>query len=284
MNTINFIGKFNVYQLKINSENQINTDILSSEPKVISAKHPQLALLIYSKNISFGNIKPASRLTKSDYETPKYINEINLARSLYGDQRVIELGMGNPDILPPKAAISALEKNIHDLWAHRYNYPKGSYTFRKGVSDWFEKRFGVKIDAGKEVMMSAGASDGVDLILQAYTEKNDKILIPDPGYTVYRDLIAKNDLKPVSLNLSPETNYLPDFSKIKEEDLKGVKGMIINYPHNPMGAFAPPEFYQQVVDFAKTHNIFMIHDFDNTEITHYGDKPVGIMQAKGAKD
>lgn len=239
----------------------------------------------YSNFITFGsNIKPAERLTKSDFETPKYINEITKARNLYGDQEVIELGMGNPDILPPAEARKTLKKNIDDLWSHRYNYPKGSYTFRKGVSDWFDKRFNLKINPGTEIMMSAGASEGVDLILSAYTEKGDKILTPDPGYTVYRDLIAKNDLEPVPLELKAENHYLPDFDSIKEEDLKGVKGIILNYPNNPMGAFAPLDFYKKAVEFAKEHNLFIIHDFDNTEINHYGKKPVGILQVPDAKD
>lgn len=239
-----------------------------------------------AKNLTFTGyqIEPASRLKKSDYKTPQYIGEINRARTLYGDQEVIELGMGNPDILPPSEARKTLKKKIDDLWAHRYNFPKGEWEFRKGVSDWFNKRFGVELNPSTEIMMSAGASDGVDLILSAYTEKGDKILTPDPGYTVYRDLLARNDLQPVPLNLEEKNNYLPDFDKIDKETLKGVKGMILNYPNNPMGSFAPLEFYEKAVKFAKENNIFIIHDFDNTELTHTGEKPVGILNAEGAKD
>lgn len=284
INPINPINS-NIYSFKTQNQNKVNKIKLpvSNPINNLIAMYP--LSYNYANFITFGyDIKPAERLTKSDFETPKYINEITKARSLYGDQEVIELGMGNPDILPPEEALKALKKNVDDKWAARYNFPKGSYTFRKAVTDWFDKRFDVKLNPGTEVMMSAGASDGVDIILSAYTEKGDKVLIPDPGYTVYRDLIAKNDLVPVPLALKPENNYLPDFDSIKEEDLKGVKAMILNYPNNPMGAFAPLDFYKKAVDFAREHNIFIIHDFDNTEITHYGDKPVGILQAPGAKD
>ena len=285
MSKINLATSLNVCPIKSKSENNPGYKSNKSRQNISYPLHIQKCFLDHSRFISFGyDIKPAERLGKSDFETPKYINEITRARSLYGDQEVIELGMGNPDILPPQEARKALVKSISDLWSHRYNFPKGEWFFRKGVSDWFDKRFGVKLDPGKEIMMSAGASDGVDLILAAYTEKGDKILVPDPGYTVYRDLIAKNDLQAISLNLDPENSYLPDFDKIKPEDIKGVKGMIINYPHNPMGAFAPLSFYEKAVKFAKDNNIFIIHDFDNTEITHYGDKPVGILQSPGAKE
>lgn len=239
-----------------------------------------------ARNLAFTGyqIQPAERLKKSDYKTPQYIGEINRARSLYGDQEVIELGMGNPDILPPSEARKTLKKKIDDLWAHRYNFPKGEWEFRKGVSEWFNNRFGVELNPNTEIMMSAGASDGVDLILSAYTEKGDKILSPDPGYTVYRDLLARNDLEAVPLSLEEKNNYLPDFDKIDRESLKGVKGMILNYPNNPMGSFAPIEFYEKAVKFAKENNIFIIHDFDNTELTHTGEKPVGVLNVEGAKD
>lgn len=240
----------------------------------------------YSNYLAFCgfNIKPASRLFKSDYGTPKYIEEIFKARSFYGDREIIELGMGNPDILPPESARKTLKRKIDDLWSHRYNFPKGDWDFRKGASDWMDSRFGIKLNPSSEIMMSSGASDGVDMILAAYTEKGDKILIPDPGYTVYRDLAAKNDLEVVPIELKEKNGYLPDFDKLKPEDLNGVKGIVLNYPNNPMGVFAPLSFYEKAVKFAKENNIFLIHDFDNSEITHTGVKPVGILSVEGAKD
>lgn len=264
-------------------KDKLNKNAYSS--KVIST-NTENSTLNYTNYVTFYglNIKPASRLFKSDYGTPRYIEEIFKARNFYGDREIIELGMGNPDILPPEGARKTLKKKIDDLWSHRYNFPKGEWDFRKGVSEWFNNRFGVKLDPSNEIMMSAGASDGVDMILAAYTEKGDKILIPDPGYTVYRDLAAKNDLDVVPLELNEENGYLPDFSKIKPEDLQGVKGMVLNYPNNPMGVFAPLSFYEKAVEFAKEHNIFIIHDFDNSEITHTGEKPVGILNVDGAKD
>ena len=253
---------------------------------ITNQKASQMPQLNYANSLAFFglNIKPAARLLKSDYGTPKYIEEIFKARNFYGDRTIIELGMGNPDILPPASARKTMKKKIDDLWSHRYNFPKGEWDFRKGVSEWFDSRFGVKLNPSDEIMMSAGASDGVDMILAAYTEKGDKLLLPDPCYTVYKDLVAKNDLDFVSMELTEANGYLPDFSKIKKQDLKGVKGMILNYPNNPMGVFAPQSFYEKAVEFAKKHNIFIIHDFDNTEISHTGEKPLGILNVKGAKD
>jgi|GEM_PF-96468 len=284
MNNINLYNQSNIYSLTYKSQVRRNNTNVS--PQTPNRAATDFRNFNYYKLIYFnGNIKPAQRLSNSNYETAGYINEINKARSLYGDREVIELGMGNPDILPPECARTALKKRVDDLWSHRYNFPKGEWFFRKAVSDWYEKRFGIRdIDPNTEVMMTAGASDGVDLILSAYTNKGDKILVPNPGYTVYRDLIARNDLEEVPLNLNPNNGYLADFSQIKKEDLEGVKGLILNYPHNPMGAFATKEFFEDAVNFAKENDLFIIHDFDNTEVTHYGDKPVGILEVDGAKD
>ena len=241
----------------------------------------------FNKNsISFYGytVEPARRLNKSNYAIAEYINEINKARTLYGDQAMIELAMGNPDIIPPQCATDALRKSSHDLWSHRYNYPKGEGSFREGVASWFKKRFDLEINPNTEVMLTSGNSNGISTILSAYTERGDKILVPNPGYALYDDLVARHDLKKVSMNLDPKNDYLPDFEKIKKEDIKDVKCMIINYPHNPTGSFASLEFYEKAVKFAKDNNIFIIHDFDNSEITHHGDKPIGILQAKGAND
>lgn len=284
MNTITLFNSPNIF-LKAD-RNKFKNQNKAISPKVTNQAEFKLPNFNNYRLIYFnGTIKPAQRLSNSDYKTAGYINEINRARSLYGDREVIELGMGNPDILPPEVARTALKKRVDDLWSHRYNYPKGEWFFRKAVSEWYEKRFGITdIDPNTDVMMTAGASDGVDLILSAYTEKGDKILVPDPGYTVYRDLVARNDLIEVPLNLDPNNDYKADFSRIKKEDLEGVKGLILNYPHNPMGVFATKESFEEAVKFAKENDLFIIHDFDNTEVSHYGNKPVGILEVDGAKD
>lgn len=279
--------KLKIFAIKENQKAYTSNKITNKKNEISTIKSSFGKASYNSANLIafYGlNIKPAARLLKSDYGTPKYIAEIFKARSFYGDREIIELGMGNPDILPPEGARKTLKKKIDDLWSHRYNFPKGEWDFRKGASDWFDNRFGVKLNPSDEIMMSAGASDGVDMVLAAYTEKGDRLLIPDPGYTVYRDLAAKNDLEVVPMDLTEANGYLPDFEKLKPEDLKGVKGMVLNYPNNPMGVFAPLNFYEKAVKFAKENNIFIIHDFDNSEITHYGTKPVGILNVEGAKD
>ena len=127
-------------------------------------------------------IKPSKRIMSPDYVNARFIDEINKARYLYGDKAVIDLGMGNPDLVPPEEAKNALKSRVDNVWSHRYNSPQGEWFFRKKVSDWFAKRFGVdNLNPNTEIMMSAGASDAIDMILAAYTEKGDKIQSQIPG-------------------------------------------------------------------------------------------------------
>ena len=225
-------------------------------------------------------ITPAKRLDNSDYKISRYIAEISKARYLHGDRAVVDLSMGNPDLTPPEKAKQALKEKVNDLWSHRYNSPKGDGYLFHTISDWMKKRFNVDVDPRKEVIVMSGASDTIDHIFTAYAEHGDNILVPDPGYSLYDDLINRHDLKKIPYKLSPENGYQPDFSKMP----KNAKIMILNYPHNPTGSFATKKTYEKAVKFAKENGILIVHDMDNSEITHSGKKPGGIMQVDGAKD
>lgn len=231
--------------------------------------------------VYFGSlITPAKRLTKSDYLISAYIKEIGKARYLHGDRAVVDLSMGNPDLTPPEKAKLALKDKVNDLWSHRYNNPKGEGAFFYAIEDWMMKRFGVKVNPKTEVMATSGSSDAVDHIFTAYANYGDKVLVPNPGYSLYDDLITRHDLQKVQFDLKPENGYLPDFSKMPSD----AKILIVNYPHNPTGSFAPKKFFEEAVAWARKNKVLIIHDMDNSEVTHTGRKPIGIMQIDGAKE
>jgi len=241
------------------------------KPKV----SPKLSLIYFG-----GIIPPAKRLMKSDYLISGYISEISKARRFHGDREVVDLSMGNPDLTPPEKAKQILKAKVNDLWSHRYNSPKGEGALFHTVAAWMEKRFGVKINPRTEVMATSGSSDAIDHIFTAYANTGDKILVPNPGYSLYDDLITRHDLQKVQFDLTPKNGYLPDFSKMPDD----AKILILNYPHNPTGSFAPKSIFEEAVKWAKEHKTLIIHDMDNSEVTHSGIKPAGIMQVEGAKD
>ena len=238
--------------------------------------------ILYPKNyISFAGLIPtAQRLKKSDYLISGYIREIGKARNFHGDRSVVDLSMGNPDLTPPEHAKEMLKMKVNDLWSHRYNNPKGEGVLFHTVSAWAKDRFGIDINPRAEVMATSGSSDAIDHIFTAFANSNDKVLVPNPGYSLYDDLITRHDLKKVSYDLSPENGYLPDFSKMP----KDAKIIILNYPHNPTGVFANKKVFEEAVKWAKDTETLIIHDMDNSEITQSGIKPDSILQAEGAKD
>lgn len=274
ISTTGFFNRLNIMNIQSDSYCQQTTDDNNKSYPLVTSK---LALVSF-----YGNkkIKPSDRLEHSDYKISRYIAEISKARYLHGDKAVVDMSMGNPDLTPPEKSKQALKDKVGDLWSHRYNNPKGDGVLFYAVRDWMKKRFNVEVDPRKEVMVTSGSSDAVDHIFTAYADHGDRILLPNPGYSLYDDLITRHDLKKVSYNLYPENGYLPDFSKMP----KDAKIIIINYPHNPTGSFAPKKVYEEAVKFAKENGILIIHDMDNSEISHTGKKPAGIMQVKGAKD
>lgn len=266
--------------MKISPINIIPTRVINRN-KVSKEKENPNNKYNFNYNINFyGLIPPANRLKKSDYLISNYIKEIGKARNFHGDRAVVDLSMGNPDLTPPEKAKIILKTKVNDLWSHRYNNPKGEGALFHTVSKWMENRFGVKINPRTEVMITSGSSDAIDHIFSAFANTGDKVLVPNPGYSLYDDLITRHDLTKESFELSPENNYLPDFSKMP----KDAKILILNYPHNPTGSFAPLKVFEDAVKWAKENNILIIHDMDNSEITHSGIKPNGIMQIEGAKD
>ncbi len=263
--------------IQLEKQNHINdTNNRTKENSISPIKVSPNLSMIYFGSI----IPPAKRLSKSDYLISSYIREIGKARNFHGDKSVVDLSMGNPDLTPPEKAKQVLKEKVNDLWSHRYNNPKGEGALFHTVATWMEKRFGVKINPRTEVMAASGASDAIDHIFTAYANTGDKILVPNPGYSLYDDLITRHDLNRVPFDLNPAKGYLPDFSQMPTD----AKILILNYPHNPTGSFAPKAVFEEAVEWARKNKVLIIHDMDNSEVTHTGIKPAGIMQVDGAKD
>lgn len=261
------------------TRNNTNKPKINHQEQIVS--NPQTKVPANLSQVYFcGLIPRANRLAKSDYLISSYIAEISKARRFHGDRAIVDLSMGNPDLTPPQKAKQVLQEKVNDLWSHRYNSPKGEGTLFHTVSAWMKKRFNVEINPRTEVMATSGSSDAVDHIFTAYANHGDKVLVPNPGYSLYDDLITRHDLVKVPFDLRPDTGYLPDFSKMPTD----AKILILNYPHNPTGSFAPKQVFEDAVKWAKENKTLIIHDMDNSEITHTGLQPASIMQVDGAKE
>ena len=197
---------------------------------------------------------------------------------------VISFGIGDPDIATPDSVVAALRESALDPLNHRYAESDGLPMFRRAVAEWYERRFGVSLDPNKEVLSLIGAKEGIGHVALCFIEPGDIALIPDPSYPVYSVGTLFAGGESYTMPLSEENGWLPDLDAIPEDVARKATVMWLNYPNNPTGATAELDYFQRVVDFAKKHEIAVMHDACYTEVTYDGYRPSSFLQAEGAKD
>ncbi len=221
--------------------------------------------------------------------TPPYLfAEISRskAKAIAEGRDLIDFGNGDPDLPTPQPIIDALTRSANDPGTHRYDETDyGWPVFTKAVARWYDRRFGVKLDASKgEVIEIIGSKEGLAHLAWAFIGDGDLALVPDPGYTVYKINTEMAGGTGHVMPLLPENGCLPDLSAIPTEVARKARLMYINYPNNPTGACATPEFFADVVAFAKENEIIVCHDAAYTEVAYDGYVAPSFLQTPGAKD
>ncbi len=199
-------------------------------------------------------------------------------------EEVISFAIGDPDIPTPPHIIDRLCQAAHDPANHRYPETDGLPELRQAVAGWYRKRFGVSLDADKEVLPLIGAKEGIAHIALCFIDPGDIALVPDPGYPVYSVSTMLAGGEPYYMPLTGENNFLPDLDAIPADVLKRAKLLWLNYPNNPTGAVAELSFFNRAVEFARQHDLAICHDGPYTEVAFDGYQPVSFMQADGAKE
>ena len=197
---------------------------------------------------------------------------------------IIDLGIGDPDLPTPRLIIERLKKAAENPKNHRYPSYEGMIEFRRAVAQWYEKRFGVKLDPRTEVLSLIGSKEGIAHIPLAFVNPGDYVLVPSPGYPVYRVSTIFAGGIPYFLPLLKENGFLPNLSKIPVEIAEKAKLLFINYPNNPTSAIAGKPFFEEVVAFAHRYQIVVCHDAAYSEIAFDGYQPLSFLQVEGAKE
>lgn len=209
----------------------------------------------------------------------------------------ISLSMGAPVKNPPQFVINKLKEALEIEGIHSYSTPKGEAFYLEAVAKRMKERFGVDVDPKKEIFSLIGSKEGIANIIRGLINptKNefdrDIILIPDPAYASYKEMIKASGGAAYSVPLTFENNFMPDMDQVWENmkkdgyDEKKVKALMINYPNNPLGATATIDYFKKIVDFCKRHKILLISDaayadmyFDENKLPH------SILEVDGAKD
>lgn len=204
------------------------------------------------------------------------------AELIASGQKVFNLSVGTPDFKPDKHVIDALISAAENTDNWKYSLGD-SNELLDAICTYYKKRFNVEIFQD-EVMSIYGSQEGLTHIGLTLCNKNDVVLVPNPGYPIFEIGPYLSGADIVYYPLLPENNYLPDLKAISEDILYKTKFMVVSYPLNPVCATATPEFYDELIAFAKKYNIIVIHDNAYSDIVYDGNIGGSFLAHKGAKD
>jgi len=189
---------------------------------------------------------------------------------------IINLGIGDPDLAPPKLIREALAKAQEEPLAHRYSSSAGERFAREGVARWYKKRFGVEVDPDTQVCVLIGSKEGIANVARAFLDPGEKVLVPDPGYPVYGSgaaILCEGEAVP--LPLVPERGFTPDLKSVRDK----AKMMYLNYPNNPTGATVDLGFLKDAAAFAESNNLILGYDNAYSEMAFDDYLAPSILQA-----
>ena len=197
---------------------------------------------------------------------------------------VISLGIGDPDMPTPALVVDALVRAAADPATHRYPSNRGRPELREAFSRFYERRFGVALDPESEIIPALGAKECVFNLNLAFLDAGDVALAADPGYPVYTGGPLLTDGRPALMPLVPGLGFAPDLDAIAAEDAARARLLYLNYPNNPTGAVLPDGLFERVVEFAREHDVLVVHDASYTETTFDGYVAPSFLETPGAKD
>lgn len=226
-------------------------------------------------------IIPAERVNSvQEYYFSKKLKEV--AEMNAAGKKVINLGVGSPDMPPSEEAIEALCHHARKADTHGYQPYVGIPELRDAFAKWYKEWYNVDLNPRNEIQPLIGSKEGILHISLAFLNPGDGVLIPNPGYPTYSSVSKLAGARLITYDLKEELNWQPDFEALEQSDLSGVKLMWTNYPNMPTGANASVELYEKLIDFGRRHNIVICNDNPYSFILN--DNPLSILSIEGAKD
>lgn len=211
------------------------------------------------------------------------VNELKeVARSRGED--IVDLGMGNPDIPTPRHIVHKLIEACRNPRNYRYSASRGITKLRTAICDWYRRRYDVELDPESEAIVTIGSKEGLAHLALAVVEPGDVVFVPNPTYPIhpYSVIIAGGDLR--SIPVAPDRDFFADLASATTLTWPQPKILVISYPHNPTTSVVDLEFFEKVVEFAREHQIIVVHDFAYADLCFDGYRAPSFLQAKGAKE
>lgn len=204
--------------------------------------------------------------------------------------KVINLGIGSPDLPPHPDVIRVLQDESAKANVHAYQSYKGSPILRQAVATWYHTWYGVNLDPDTQILPLIGSKEGIMHICMTYLDKGDIALVPNPGYPTYRSAVQLAGGTVVEYHLRERENWFPDFSELESfmeaQNAKTgngkVKLIFVNYPHMPTGQLPEKKMLQKLLDFARKYQVLIVHDNPYSFILN--DTPMSLLSMPGADE
>ena len=198
---------------------------------------------------------------------------------------IIDFGMGNPDLPTPEHIVEKLVETVRNPRTHRYSASKGIPGLRKAQARYYERRFGVKLNPDTEVIATLGSKEGFANMAQAISNPGDVILVPNPTYPIHAFGFIISGATIRHLPVQEGDDFFAVLDQAVVHSHPKPKVLVLNYPGNPTAEVVDLAFYQEVVAYAKKHDIILLSDLAYSEIYFDEDNPPpSILQVEGAKD
>jgi alanine-synthesizing transaminase len=218
---------------------------------------------------------------------PPYVfnitNELKMAARRAGED-VIDLSMGNPDGPTPKHIVDKLLEASQRMDTHGYSVSRGIPRLRKAICTWYQRRYGVELDADAEAIVTLGSKEGLAHLMLACLERGDTVLVPNPSYPIhiYGAIIAGADIR--SVRMTPGVDFFQELERAIRELTPKPKMLILGFPSNPTAQCVDLAFFEKVISLARQHDILVVHDLAYADITFDDYRAPSIMQVPGARD
>ncbi|MCR0611965.1 aminotransferase class I/II-fold pyridoxal phosphate-dependent enzyme [[Clostridium] innocuum] len=196
---------------------------------------------------------------------------------------VYDFTIGSPNIAPSKEVMDALITAAQQPESYMYSL-HDTKELKETIQNWYRERYQVELDTETEILSLQGSQEGLAHVALALCDEGDIVLIPAPSYPIFANgpKIAGAEL--YEMPMLKEHDYLIQFHDIPGEIADKAKMMIISYPNNPTGATAPDSFYEELIQFAKAHDIIVIHDTAYSNLVFDGEEGKSFLYYEGAKD
>ncbi|HED39847.1 MAG TPA: alanine transaminase [Chromatiales bacterium] len=211
------------------------------------------------------------------------VNDLKAQARARGED-IIDFGMGNPDQPTPAHIVDKLTEAAQRGDTHRYSMSRGIPRLRRAICNWYRDRYDVELDQESEAIVTIGSKEGLAHLALATVGPGDAVLVPNPAYPIhpYGFIIAGADIRHVPL--TPDVDFFEELESAIRNSFPRPKMLVLNFPGNPTTQCVDLEFFEKVVEIAREHEIWVVHDLAYGEIVFDGYKAPSILQVPGAKD